>query len=373
MNKVFLLLILAFISVNASFGQVFSDKVVGKKNAALADSLKVEKYPYSLPIWGAKVTAKGYDLPYSAGVGVNYFQQESALLISNLYVGFNGSPMVNLDEIVRFNDAKSTAGALTIRPDIWLFPFLNVYGILGKAKTSTEINAGVFLPDSANIWSEVTSFTTIANFDATSFGLGLTPTIGIAGGWLALDMNCVWTDISALDKPVFTFVFDPRAGKTFRFKKPERNINVWVGAMRVQFSSGTSGSLSLSEIMPTDSLQLKVNKGLDNVSEKSAQVESWWGGLTPVEQKNPLNIAKYETANRALTTASEVLTSIDGALNDGQTATVQYSLEKTLKDKWNFLIGSQFQFSKHLMIRAEVGFLGSRTQVMGGIQYRFGL
>jgi len=39
-----------------------------KKNEALIDSLKIAEYLYSLPIWGAKVVAKGFNLPYSAGV-----------------------------------------------------------------------------------------------------------------------------------------------------------------------------------------------------------------------------------------------------------------------------------------------------------------
>jgi len=52
---------------------------------------------------------------------------------------------------------------------------------------------------------------------------------------------------------------------------------------------------------------------------------------------------------------------------------VQYSLDKRPKDMWNFLIGSQYQYNKHWMIRCEVGLLGSRTQVIAGLQYRFGL
>ena len=64
----------------------------------------------------------------------------------------------------------------------------------------------------------MTAFSSKAEFDATSVGFGLTPTMGISGAWLALDMNCVWTDVSALDKPVFTFVFGPRLGKTIKFK-----------------------------------------------------------------------------------------------------------------------------------------------------------
>ena len=39
----------------------------------------------------------------------------------------------------------------------------------------------------------------------------------------------------------------------------------------------------------------------------------------------------------------------------------------------NGFVGTQFQYNKHWMIRAEFGFLGSRSQIIGGLQYRFGL
>ena len=52
MRPLFILcLVVASFSVNA---QVFSNKVVGKKNEAAIDSLKKSDYPYVLPIWGAK-------------------------------------------------------------------------------------------------------------------------------------------------------------------------------------------------------------------------------------------------------------------------------------------------------------------------------
>ena len=371
-KKIFLLIFCFFLLLQV-FSQVYTNKVVGEKNEALKDSIEKQQYPYVLPIWGAKATAKGFQLPYSAGVSLNYFQQESSLVIDNLYIGFNNGPMYDLDEIIRFDDAIARAGVLTIRPDVWLLPFLNVYGILGKAKTSTEISAGVWIPDTANVWREVTSFSTKANFEAVSAGFGITPTMGVAGGWIALDMNVVWTDVSALDKPVFTFVFGPRVGKTFKFKKPDMNIAAWVGGFRVKFSSETSGSLNLNEVLPVDELQPKVDEGLAKVGQAQVNVDTWWEGLTPVEQKNPVNIAKHETANRTITAASDLLTSVDGALNDGESATVQYSLEKSLKNKWNFIVGSQYQLNKHFMIRGEYGFLGSRQQFMVGLQYRFGL
>jgi hypothetical protein len=347
--------------------------VVGKKNEALLDSLKVVEYPYALPIWGEKATQKGFQLPYSAGVSVNYFWQKSDLTIDNLQVGFNNGPMYNLDQIIRFNSAVAEASALNVRPDIWLFPFLNVYGIFGKVKSSTTIDAGLWVPDADNNWSQVMSFGSQADFEGTTAGFGITPTIGVGGGWFALDMNVAWTDISVLEKPAMSFIFGPRLGKTFKFNKPESNIAVWAGAFRVHLKSGTNGSLALSEVLPIDGAQAKVDEALIKVSDKQTEVDAWWSGLPPKEQANPANKARYEMANRALDSAGNLLNGIDGALSTAETSTVQYSLEKAPKDMWNFIIGSQYQFNRHFMLRAECGFLGSRTQFMTSFQYRFGL
>jgi len=364
---------MAVFLTTSSIGQVYSNKEVGKKNQAKTDSLKISEYPYSLPIWGKQATQKGFSLPYSAGIGVNYLWQESDIIIDNLYVGFNNGPQYNLDEIIRFNNSTATAAGVNIRPDIWIFPFLNVYGIFGKAKTSTAISAGLWLPNTNNEWEEIMSFSTKAEFDATTMGFGLTPTVGVGGGWLALDMNVSWSDISALDKPAMAFVFGPRFGKTFNFKRKNSNIAFWAGAFRLHLNSGTNGSLDLSELFSGDEVQAKVDQGLEKVGEAQTNVDNWWNGLTSVEQKNPVNKAKYETANRVITTTGELLTSMDAALNDGQSNSVQYSLDKRPKDMWNFLLGTQYQINKHFMIRGEFGFLGSREQFIGGLQYRFGL
>jgi opacity protein-like surface antigen len=120
-------------------------------------------------------------------------------------------------------------------------------------------------------------------------------------------------------------------------------------------------------------IQGKVDGAIMNVEEKQMNVDEWWNSLSGIEQANPVNKARYETANRVLNTAGEVLSGIDGALNDDQTATVQYSLDKDLKDAWNFIVGTQYQLNKHWMIRAEYGFLGSRKQFLTSLQYRFGL
>ncbi|MGC3944309.1 MAG: hypothetical protein QM762_07305 [Chryseolinea sp.] len=357
----------------ALHAQVYSNKEVGKKNADLIDSIKSTEYPYALPIWGKKAAARGFNLPYSAGLGINYLWQESDLVIENLQVGFNNNPMRDLSEVVRFDKATSTAQGLNIRPDIWLFPFLNVYGIIAKSKPSTEVNYGIYVPDAGGNWNEVISLKSVAEFDATTVGFGLTPTMGVGGGWMALDMNFSWSDIAALEKPAFAYVFGPRFGKSVKFRKKDRNFTGWVGGFRLKINTGTTGSLDLSEVMDLSGLQTKVDNGITKVGAAQTQVDTWWNGLSDTQQNNPVNKAKYETANRALATAGGFLNNLDEALNDEQHATVQYSLDKRPKDMWNFIVGSQYQHNKHWMVRVEYGFLGSRQQIIAGLQYRFGL
>ncbi|MHA4843817.1 hypothetical protein ACX0G7_06635 [Flavitalea antarctica] len=357
-----------------AFGQVYSNMEVGKKNVELKDSLTKSEYPYILPILGKKATKKGFNLPYSAGLGINTVWQKSELIIEDLKVGFNNAPPYDLDEVIRFNEAISEATALNIRPDVWILPFLNIYGIIAVANPSTVVDFGLYVPDSTDTWKEVANYRTEANFSATTLGFGLTPTIGIGGGWLALDMNWTWSDVSALDHPVNTFVFGPRFGKSFKLKKPEQNIAMWVGGFRIKYGAETNGSVAINEVIEGDGqASAKIDAGQQKVAEAQNQVDAWWGSLTPPQQNNPVNKAKYETANRALEKAGSILSAADGALNTISNSTVQYSLNKRLKDAWNFIIGAQFQLNKHWMIRGEYGFLGSRQQFIGGLQYRFGL
>ncbi|HET6721245.1 MAG TPA: hypothetical protein VFH07_00790, partial [Chitinophagaceae bacterium] len=240
LRQIILMSFLAMLS-SVVLAQVFTNKEIGQKNADLIDSLKKSEYPYSLPILGAKATKAGYNLPLSAGISVQYFWQESDLIIDNLQVGFNNGPMYNLDEIVRFDLARATASATTVRPDIWLFPFLNIYLIMGKAQASTEVGFGVWVPDSSGTDKLITSASTLIDFNTTTYGFGFTPTIGVGGGFLALDMNWAWTDVPQLDKPARSFVFGPRLGKNFKLKDPRRTIAIWVGGFRVQINSETNG------------------------------------------------------------------------------------------------------------------------------------
>ena len=362
------LLIAVMTWVAAADAQVFSNKEVGKKSAALADSLKQSEYPYALPIWGDKATKRGFSLPYSAGLSVQYFGQRSDILIDNLLVGFNSGTMYNLDGLVRFDKVQSVSNGVSLRPDIWLFPFLNLYAILGVSAASTEVDYGIWLPDSSGGEQQVAALGTKVEFAANTYGFGLTPTLGVGGGWLALDMNFTWTDVPQLAEPANAFVFDPRAGKAFRLRRPDENINLWVGGFRLKINTGTTGSIPLSDALPIDQWQGHVDQAQQEVARLRQENEDWFNTLPPSEQTNPANIARYEARKAAYDRADAFLISAEQTVGNFANSTVEYSLDKRPEDMWNFIVGGQYQYNKNWMFRAEVGFLNSRTHVIAGAQ-----
>ncbi|MEP0710730.1 MAG: hypothetical protein ABJC55_02295, partial [Algoriphagus sp.] len=94
------------------------------------DSLKNMDYPYIFPILGAGAAKKGYDLPYAWGASAIYFTQQQQILIESTSVGFGGSDLVDISQFINFGPTIATTNAYSFRPDIWVLPFLNIYGIL---------------------------------------------------------------------------------------------------------------------------------------------------------------------------------------------------------------------------------------------------
>ncbi|MBO3115512.1 hypothetical protein J4050_02065 [Winogradskyella sp. DF17] len=330
------------------------------------------EYKNLLPIFGKKVKELGFDLPYSAGISVNYLWQKSDIVISNVAVGFNSGDLINVDDIIRFNSTTAESNGVNIRPDVWLFPFLNVYGIFAQAQSRTNVDVSIVIPR-INEAEELFNIQTNPLFNTTTVGFGLTPTAGFFGGWIAFDMNFTWTDVDAQENPVFAFVFDPRIGKTFQLRKPNRNISFWVGGFRLKVKRDTRGSLGLDEVLPFEEWNSKVAAGQTKVGDAQQELDQWWENLSPIQQQNPVNIVKRETNQAKLNVASRFLNGAESALDTAESSTIDYSLDKRQLSMWNFVVGSQFQINKSWMLRAEYGFSEGRNTFFTGLQYRFGL
>ena len=341
-NNLFILLLLGlFLFSNQSHAQYVSTKVKSK-HQKYTDSLKQVEYNYLFPILGQGAYKKGFDIPYPAGAMVNFMWIDQSISISNLQLGLQTDnldiPLTSVD-FIEFGKNTNTSYTFNIRPDIWIFPFLNVYGIFGYGESHTEVN--LIAP---------VEMKSIVDQSVTTTGVGVMGAGGIGPVWLSIDANWTWNKPELLDKAVRVNVLGIRIGHTFVFEnKPKSNIAVWAGAMHVKMNSETKGEIKLKDALPTETWDRK-----DEI------VENYW------------NWYNDEAGPGQKLIADEVLTPIVNRLENADgSAIIRYGIDKQVKENWNGLVGIQYQYNKHWMLRSEGGIIGDRKSFLFSLNYRF--
>src|SRR5206468_1168474 len=137
------------------------------------------------------------------GFNLGGFYANQDILISDLGLGFN-SPAQPVS-FIQFAGAEATLTNVNVRTDLWLFPFLNVYGMVGTGNGHTTVHI-----------SAPVQFTTTADFKGTNAGIGLTGAFGFRRNFVVVDFNHQWGFSSLLDNPVLVNVLSMRLGKAFR-------------------------------------------------------------------------------------------------------------------------------------------------------------
>jgi hypothetical protein len=334
----FCVLILGIKEVNAQYAST----KINDKHQVYIDSLKQVKYDNILPIWGQKVYKKGFDIPYPTGVMVNYVYVQQGLIVENMRLGLKTDnidfPLTGID-FIEFGNNTSTANTIMVRPDIWVLPFLNVYGLFGRGNSKTEVNL--------KFPFELQS---IVEQQVNTNGIGLTAAAGIGPLWLAIDGNITWNKPELLDDPVQVKTFGIRLGQNFVNKsKPYRNIGFWAGAMSLSLGSNTVGEIKLKDALPSSTW--------DRADEIVSTYYDWY--------ENTATIAQKVISDKTL---GPIVDAIDEA--DGE-AIIRYGLDKRTKQKWNGIIGAQYQHNKNWMFRSEVGVIGDRKSFLLSANWRF--
>ncbi len=322
-------IITSFIFINTSFAQPGGYKQVNPFHKSYADSLKTMDYKPIFPIWAKKAYKKGFDVPLPYGIGVNYFYMKQGIDITNTQIGFNGGDPIDLSGTLKYGDVINTTNVLTFRPDIWIFPFLNVYGVLGYGASKVVVPI-------TSIASQPVDLSTTQDFGVTSLGFGVTLAGGIGPIFLTIDNNLNWAKTTVVDKAIPAYNLDTRIGHCFvSARHPEQSITIWVGAFMQSIRATTIGHIAMSDVISTE-----------EVDDLKSRVDA---GKLPQAAK----------------------TKIDNALDNLINTTVDYELDKKVAGAWNMILGAQYQYNKHWQVRAELGGIGQRSQFMLSFNYRF--
>ncbi|CNI31944.1 Uncharacterised protein [Yersinia aldovae] len=233
---------------------------------------KVTPLPEStiLPFWGDEARARGYELPLPFGVSISHMNirqniDVDSITFSGLSLGSHPLPSslfnINVDK------TRQQSNTDTLRLDMWLLPFMNVYGIVGKTRGSSLSNVSVdsdpsnYKPGSMD-WliakavqgmhdkGQLQNIDFKLEFKGTTYGIGTTFAGGYDNWFTTLDMNYTQTSFDILDGKIDAFTLSPRVG--YRFAIPAIDVlhmapsklNVWVGSMYQNVQQEFKGSLS---------------------------------------------------------------------------------------------------------------------------------
>lgn len=340
MLKIVMITLLLFVCATESFAQ-YSTVKVKSKHEQYRDSLKQTEYDRVFPFLGKGAYKKGFDIPYPMGIMTNYIWMTQSIVIDDLKLGIKTDnrdiPMTEID-FVQFGDNTNSSYSFNARPDLWIFPFLNVYGLFGVGKTDTEVNLTVPV-----------EMKSVVNQSLTTMGFGVMGAGGIGPVWFSVDGNFTWNKPELLDEATKVNVLGIRLGHTFvSKKKPERNFAIWGGGMRVKMSSETVGQIRLGDALPDETW--------DRADEIVADYWEWYD-----EQPGRIQ----EKADSVFTPLIEAIDSANGD------AVISYGMDKQTKNKWNGVLGMQYQLNKSWMFRSEFGIFGDRKSVLVSANYRF--
>lgn len=289
----------------------------------------LKDYDQIFPIWGRKAIEKGFDLPYPYGININYLYMNQGIDITNLGLSTGDNPTQTID-FIKFDRGESIVNTVNARLDLWVFPFLSVYGLFGQGVADTKVKL-----------AEPVEFESGVSQKATYYGVGTTAAFGIYHNWLSFDINWAWADLELLKDPVQTRVIGIRYGRTIKLANNHK-MAFWVGTMNQKFETVTSGSVFLKDVLPGDFI--------DRIGDYENQ--PWYQALPPEQQQTVDDI-------------------VDEFMNNYDKAKVNYRLDKGPTNPWNLIIGANYEISKHWQIRAEAGLIGRYSFFMN-LNYRFG-
>jgi len=279
-----------------------------------------------LPFFGKEIRERGYDLPDPYGIGYNHMDIHqninvksinfSNLKLPGLLPGMGPIPVDNMFNIL-VGHTREKSKTDTARFDTWLFPFMNVYGIVGHTKGRSVSNISACIQGYCPGQLKDLNFT--LKFKGTTWGGGTTLAYGYHDWFGTMDFNYTVTHFDVLDGNISAFTYTPRVGYRFtipgieRLSLPATHASLWVGTMYQNVDQDFRGNISDLHM--------------------------------PAQLTSLVNMVNTDKEGR-------------------------FRVKQHLKSPWNILVGGQYELTRNFNLTSEVGFSNRNSFMVGG-EFRF--
>ncbi|WP_318516308.1 TonB-dependent receptor [Photobacterium leiognathi] len=251
---------------------------------------------FTLPIWKEEAQALGYELPKPIGFNLSYMALEQNIDVNS--IDLKGLPIWIPELDMQAEQGSQTSEVLTLRADMWLFPFLNLY-VLGGKMTGTSETA-------VNVHNKFLGDYRIDNFKLDLDGYLYGGGVVLAGGYKQIfglvDISYTETELTVIDGSISAWVISPRVG--YDFYQQGLPLRVWGGAMYQNVEQSLSGKLSDLNLPPF--IENIAKNGTFHIEQ---QLSTPWNPILGMQYQ--INPSLYLLAEAGFGDRTSLFTSID--------------------------------------------------------------
>ena len=190
-----------------------------------ADTAAAATWDRKLPIFGAEAVKRGYEIPLPFGISANLIYLKRDIQVKNIRAAFVGNPLQDVDDFFSIDIGVEVVN-YAARFDVWIFPFLNVYGLAGHTTSKNAVDVAFTLPGPLPVEAMVMEK---VDTSGPTYGGGLTIAWGHKQMFVVADANRTFTDLGNLGGKIDAFIASFRGG--WNGKIGRRNTRIWAGAM----------------------------------------------------------------------------------------------------------------------------------------------
>jgi len=302
--------LLLFLIVNPVFAE--NKNGVGELAKPLNRQNLSELMAYTPPLYNKR--RKGFRFPYAWGAAMEGF---------TFVQKYSTNQLTLHNEVIKaYSDSLTqsiTGGGsqVVVRPDIWVLPYLNIYGLIGFAHGHLEpdITAhGVILelPYEDTVYTVLLDTNVIikkpTRYNGSVYGFGATVFYSYHHFFIEADYNYSEVHPQEMNSKLVSHRFSPKIGRVFTANKRDHSGTIWVGASWLEDSQTLSGEVNVREV---------AGDLANYIGEKAVYTVA----LSPVQ-------------------------------------------------RWNMAVGGSYTLNQHFNFALEFGFLG-RKKLALGFMYRF--
>lgn len=191
-----------------------------------------KQWDRALPFFAQRVIDKGYNLPNPYFIGYSYYNGYQRYQLSDLAISAGANPLRSAD-FVQFQQSKLHNVSNQVQLGAWVFPFMNVYGMVGNvegsgaidisfsSKTALQQFFGLNIGCAGNrprpdCSQPIKLPTQHANYSGHTYGGGFTLVGTYKQLFFALPVTYTVSDITMSETPVKSLNIGPRIGWNIR-------------------------------------------------------------------------------------------------------------------------------------------------------------